>query len=246
MPIHDWTRIESGLFHDFHQDWSVSIKHALNRNLMPKGYYALVEQRVNGPEPDVIAVETSTKGKGKSGSCGGIALAVPPETRLVKRVESDAESYAAKANRIIIRHQLGDVVAVIEIVSPGNKSSRTAIRSFVGKAVEFLRAGIHLQVIDLFPPTKRDPQGLHKEIWDEFRDEPFELPDNQPLTLVGYDAGDPLTAYIETVAVGDLLPSMPLFLARGLHVLVPLESTYNATWNERPEPIRDMLLMPPP
>jgi hypothetical protein len=244
MPIHDWTRVEAGLFHDFHQDWSVAIKHALNHDLMPKGYYALVEQRVDGPEPDVITVETG--GRGRKPSAGGTTLAGPPRTRLVQRIESGAASYAKKANRISVRHRLGDVVAVIEIVSPGNKNTRAALRSFVEKSAAFLRAGIHLLIVDLFPPSKRDPHGIHKEVWDEFHDEAFDLPGDQPLTLVGYDAGDPLTAYIETAAVGDPLPPMPLFLARGLHVPVPLESTYLATWAETPEPIRELVLTPRP
>ena len=25
MPIHDWTRLPGGLFHHFHQDWSIEI-----------------------------------------------------------------------------------------------------------------------------------------------------------------------------------------------------------------------------
>jgi hypothetical protein len=37
------------------------------------------------------------------------------------------------------------------------------------------------------------------------------------------------------------LPAMPLFLERGLHVMVPLEATYQATWNLCPEPIREMV-----
>ena len=57
MPIHDWTRVASGSFHHFHQDWSIEIARALNRGRLPKGVYAYVEQRVNGPEPDVIAAE---------------------------------------------------------------------------------------------------------------------------------------------------------------------------------------------
>jgi hypothetical protein len=244
MPIHDWTRVEAGLIHDFHQDWSIALKHTLNRGLIPNGYYALVEQRANGPEPDVIAVETRGKGKKKSG--GGAVVADPPLAGLVMTAESDVAAYARKANRITVRHQLGDVVAVIEIVSPGNKGSRAALRSFVNEGTEFLKAGIHLLVVDLFPPTKRDPQGLHKEIWDEFRDEPYELPADRRLTLVGYDAGEPLTAYIERVAVGDTLPDMPLFLERGLHVPVPLEATYMATWAETPEPIRELVLTPRP
>jgi Protein of unknown function (DUF4058) len=247
MPIHDWTKVDAGLFHHFHQVWSVEIARTLNAGILPKGLYALVEQRVGGPEPDVIAVETGSKSKPKPGGPGGsTALADPPRTRVVKRIAADVAAYARKANRITVRHQLGRVVAVIEIVSPGNKSSRAAVESFVEKSVEFLNAGIHLLVIDLFPPTPRDPEGLHKAIWDEFEDEPFELPANQPLTLVGYDAGSPLTAYIETANVGDPLPSMPVFLAPGAHILAPLEETYAATWAATPEPIREMLAPAPP
>jgi hypothetical protein len=234
-----------GLFYAFHQSWTVRIQDALNAGVLPKGHYALVEQRVGGPEPDVIAVETGRKEKAKPGPGGTTALADPPRTRMVKRIDAEATGYARKANRITVRHQLGRVVAVIEIVSPGNKSGRAAFESFVEKAVEFLNAGIHLLVVDLFPPTPRDPQGLHKAIADEFIDEPFELPTEQPLSLVGYDAGLPITAYIETVAVGEPLPTMPLFIAPGVHVRVPLETTYGATWTATPEPIRELLAPPP-
>ena len=120
-----------------------------------------------------------------------------------------------------IRHRLGDLVAVIEVVSPGNKSSRAAIRSFVDKAVAFLRQGVHLLIIDLFPPTARDPQGIHKLIWDEILEEPFELPADKPLTLAAYSAGAVKAAYVEPVAVGDVLPEMPVFLDPDRYVLDP-------------------------
>ena len=110
MPIHDWTRVQSGLFHEFHQSWSVRIKDALN-GALPKGYYALVEQKVDGPEPDVIAVEMKTRGKGEPPR-GATATLEPPKTALTAHVAPDAVRYARKANRISIRHPLGDVVAV--------------------------------------------------------------------------------------------------------------------------------------
>jgi hypothetical protein len=241
MPIHDWTRVQSGLFHDFHQAWSIEIRNALNR-IMPKGYYALVEQKVDGPEPDVIAVEMKKRGHAKP--AGPVATMTPPQTKITARTPSDAARYARKANRISIRHPLGEVVAVIEIVSPGNKDSRNSLRSFVEKAAAFLRNGIHLLIVDLFPPSDRDPQGIHKAIWDEFADEPFELPPGKPLTLVGYQSGDEFTAHIEPVAVGDVMPDMPLYLERDLYVPVPLEATYRATWEVCPEPIRE-LVQPP-
>lgn len=237
MPIHDWTLVQSGLFHDFHQGWSVEIRNALNRGLLRDGYYALVEQRVDGPEPDVIAVETNSASPIRVG-----ALVLDrPKAAQISRAQTDAGRYSRRANRISIRHPLGQVVAIIEIVSPGNKDSRAALRSFVQKAVEFIRAGINLLIVDLFPPSDRDPQGIHRAIWDEIANDTFELPAGKRLTAVSYDTTDETTAYIEPLAVGDELPSMPLFLAAGEHVLVPLEATYQATWSVCPTPIRTML-----
>ena len=51
---------------------------------------------------------------------------------------------------------------MIEIVSPGNKSSRNAMRSFVEKAAELLDKRVHLLIIDLLPPGPRDPQGAER------------------------------------------------------------------------------------
>ena len=51
MPIHDWTRVDAGLFHDFHQRWTVSLSNALNAGVLPADYFALVEQNIRGPIP---------------------------------------------------------------------------------------------------------------------------------------------------------------------------------------------------
>src|SRR5207244_2939651 len=125
-----------------------------------------------------------------------------------------------------------------EVMSPGNKDGKNAFKEFVDKAAAFLRSHVHLLIVDLFPPTRRDPQGVHKAILEEFGDEPFERPGSKPLTLVSYEAAPPLTAYIEPVAVGDKMRSMPLFLGPGEHVLVPLESTYMESWKVCPRPTR--------
>jgi hypothetical protein len=38
MPIHDWSRVDPNLFHDFHQTWTIAIRNSLNSGLLPKGY----------------------------------------------------------------------------------------------------------------------------------------------------------------------------------------------------------------
>ncbi len=138
-----------------------------------------------------------------------------------------------------------ELVAVIEIVSPGNKASRNEIRAFVGKAVKLIAEGVHLLVIDVFPPSQLDPQGIHKAIWDEFNETEFEWPADRPLTLASYQAGPPPEAYIEPLAVGDRLPDMPLFLSSGDFVEVPLEATYRTTWDDFfPAPMKRLLETP--
>jgi len=62
---------------------------------------------------------------------------------------------------------------VIEVVSPGNKDTRAAIQDFVEKTIDFLRAGVHVLIVDLYPPTLRDPQGIHRLIWDQIGERPF-------------------------------------------------------------------------
>jgi hypothetical protein len=240
MPIHDWTRVDAGLFHHFHQNWNTALCNGLNAGSLPPDYFALVEQRISGPIPDILTLQLSGGGQEPGDSSPGLAVATsPPGTRLVRR--SEAEIYARKADRITVRHRHGDVVAVIEIVSPGNKASRNEMRYFVEKAADLIRQNIHLLVIDLFPPGPRDPQGIHKAIWDEFLEEDVALPPDKPLTLAAYDAGPERVAYVEFVAVGDVLPEMPLFLKPGFYVRAPLEATYQATWQAFPAPLKSLL-----
>ncbi len=242
MPIHDWKNAPAGLFHHFHQSWSCAICDSLNAGLLPKGYYALIEQHALEVVPDVMTLTRHPKAGSPSRPRGGIALAeAPPKTRIVSR-GSETEVYAEKANKVVIRNKSGEVVSVLEIVSPGNKHSRAAVRQFVDKAVDLLLSRIHLLVIDLLPPSPRDPQGLHQLIWSEVEEDEFRLPRGKSLTLVSYCSGFPRTAFIEPLAVGDKLPEMPAFLDTETYVRVPLETTYAATWKLCPEEFREDVL----
>lgn len=237
MGIHDWTRVPAGLFHDFHQSWSIAIKNALNAGRLPPGLSALVEQKAGPKEGDVIAIESRQPDRRDDAASGGLLLKKRPVTRFVR--QTDRDFYADRANRIVVRHHLGRVVAVIEIVSPGNKAGELAFHDFVEKVARFIARGIHVLVIDLFPPTARDPFGIHKAIWDQFVEEDFLFPEAKDRVFVSYEAGIPKTAFIETVGVRDSLPDMPLFVAEGVHVLVPLDATYQLTWELTPEVMRE-------
>ena len=244
MPIHDWTRVDAGLFHAFHQDWIGVFARALNAGVLPPNYFALREQSTHGPVPDVLTLELPPGGEERNGGGPGLAVAVaPPRTRVVRRAEDTI--YVRKADRIAVRHRHGHVVAMVEIVSPGNKASKNELRTFVEKTSKLIAQGIHLLIIDLFPPSKRDPEGIHKAIWDEFVDEDFTLPADQRLTLAAYDAGPPPVAYVEPIAVGTALPEMPIFLKPEFYVLAPLEESYRITWDDFfPAPMKRLLEVP--
>ena len=242
MPIHDWTRVDAGLFHHFHQEWTSS-RNQLNAAALPRDYFALVEQhsRSDSGCVDAAFVVRSPAGADPPGDGGGgVATATrPPRTHLTQRTEMD--SYLRQANRVTVRHRHGDVVAVMEILSPGNKASRAEFRTLVEKSVALLRQGIHLLVINVFPPGKRDPQGIHKAIWDEFQEADLTLPPGQPLTLASYEAGLECVAYVEFCGIGDPLPEMPLFLKPGFYVSVPLDATYQTAWAAFPTVLKGLL-----
>lgn len=240
MPMHDWTRVEPAIYHHFHQRWSVAIVDALNAGLLPPGLSALIEQHAGGLVPDVLTVERRSARRLDNG--GG--LATLPATRM--RVEAQANLLVQLANRIVIRHRLGEVVCIIEIVSPGNKASRPAVRRFVEKTLDYLRSGVHVLLIDPFPPGPRDPQSLHKLIWDEIEEVPFVIPADEPLLLASYQVRDisvGLTpvAHLEPFRVGAAMRDMPAWIDADAFVLVPLERSYQAAWNVCPSDYRYLI-----
>lgn len=253
MPVHDWTRVDAGIFHAMHQLWITAIHQALTRALPPE-YYSLPEQVTGTGTPDVITLKfgfptpphsdfptNGTNGTHSPDASGGVAVAAPPKTRFVD--ETDDTSIVRKTKSLVVRHTSGDkVVAVIEIVSPGNKGGKDELDALVRKAVQFLKAGVHLLLIDVFPPGPRDPNGLHPLVWSSFKVADFALPPDKRLTLAAYSAGRTKRAFIEPVAVGDPLPEMPLFLTPEHHIPVPLGATYETAWADVPKRWQDVLV----
>lgn len=244
MPMHDWTRVKAGTYHNFHYRWIAAIMDRLNAGLLPEGYFAMAEQIIGKPETDVVALQTGARRHAVPRRNGaGVALA-PPRTRFVMPIPKEQELYAGKANQVTIRHELGQVVAVIEILSPGNKDRKHAFATFTDKAADLLQQKVNLLIVDPFPPGKHDPQGIHGALWEILAEQSFELPADKPLTVASYQVGPIFTAFVEPIAVGDRLPDMPLFLEGDLFVLAPLEETYQTTWDVLPGELRRLVESP--
>jgi hypothetical protein len=242
MPMHNWTRVDAGICHAFHHEWISEIHRAVLRRL-PEGYYSLPEQQAAGFGPDVLTLKTADADDAPAG--GGTTTMARPKTKMFH--ETPTEFYLRKKKAVVIRHASGDrIVAMIEIVSPGNKNSAHGPRAFVNKAGELLQARLHLLIVDPFPVSSRAPHGLHAAIFEDVQDDPLRLPPEAPLSAFSYECDDRVRTYLQPLAVGDVLPDMPVYLYPGTYIEVPLEATYMAAWDAVPARWQTVIAPPPP
>jgi len=246
MPVHDWTRVEAGIFHHFHHCWIAEINRVLTAGLLPSGYYALAEQITSDMVPDVLAlqhtVSTESNGSLHASKPGGAVMLAEAKPQVSYHVLADKNTYTGRAKVIKIRHSSNHkVVAVIEVVSPGNKAGQRMFNSFIQKAVNLIQQGINLLVLDLFPPSIRDPEGIHKAIWNEIEESDYFMPEGKSGTLASYRASVLPEAFVEVMAIGDTLVDMPVFLNEDQYIPVPLEETYQKAWETVPEYWREVI-----
>jgi hypothetical protein len=244
MPLHDWTLVEDGIFHALHTTWMGLIQNSLNEGLLPKGYYALAEQHAGRFITDVLTLHASPEPQGPLPPlppAGGIAVAeAPPKVQREMVIDQETR---ARARSLAIRHVSGHrLIALLEI-SPANKDRAEHVEEFATKAASAINRGVHLLVVDLFPPGTHDPQGIHGAVVQRLRpdDEPYELPPGDLRTLASYAVGPRIRVYLTHLGVGASLTEMPLFLRPDYYVRVPLEGTYQAAYRGMPAFWRDVL-----
>jgi hypothetical protein len=210
MPIHDWTKVPVGIFHDLHLAWIVELQRTLNGGVLSDAYYAQAERPTTGTGDDSLLPEPLN-------------------------AEAEAQLLAGRANRLVIFDARTDRrVALLQIVAPGHKSSQQSFEQLTADLIAACGAGHHLLLIDLFPPGACDAAGVHGKILRHFGGS-YEPPPEKPLTLASYVSGGLVKCYVEPTAVGSELPPMPLFLDTDHHVTVPLESTYMAAYGGVPQ-----------
>lgn len=161
MPLHDWSLVSAGTFHGFHTSWIAELARALNNGLLPESYYAESEQVAGQTGADVLTLEFSGNFSADvehEAEFGGTALlAEVRPTVTLTQTASQAEIYGERRNRLAIRHTSGDrLVAYIELLSLGNKSSQRMLVRFLDKACSVIEQGVHLLIVDLHPPGSWD------------------------------------------------------------------------------------------
>src|SRR5882724_10915937 len=103
MPMHDWTRVSDGTFHDFHYSWVLEIKRALKRGLLPKGYYVMAEQ-FGGDlgAPDVLTLQTARKKAEPEGFLSGTAALTEAPPGVHARTTIARDTYARVQRTLVI------------------------------------------------------------------------------------------------------------------------------------------------
>src|SRR5207253_3112861 len=119
------------------------------------------------------------------------------------------------------------------LVSPANKDREGSRRTFAAKCAGYLKHGVGVVIIDIV--TARSAN-LHRELFDvlevKTRRAPWEAPSG--LYAVAYRAvtvrkRPRVEVWPEALALGELLPTLPLWLSLDLYVPLPLEQSYAAT-----------------
>jgi hypothetical protein len=228
MPLHDWTRVEAGIFHGLHLRWIAYLTDHLNRGLLPPEYYAEAEQYVENVVPDVLTLQ-AFEGELSGEPAGSTALAVVGPKLAHRELGQLGKSKPRRHQKhVVVRHTSGHrVVAVLEIVSPANKDRKSSVRGFAEKVQGLIRRGIHAVVLDVLPPTVAVPGGIHAAIWSRFHGSAELVPSGESLVFASYSAGRPPEAFYEFRRVGDGLPEVPLFLTPTHYVTLPLGETYD-------------------
>lgn len=232
MPVHDWTRVPAGIFHDFHTAWLTQIENTLNAGLLPPDYFALAERHV---EPCIPLAHAA--GRSRLREEGLLLKEARPQVQY-----QGVSTKPVPQRRIAIRHITGQrLIAVVEIVSPANRDRKAHVAEFVEKIVQLVRAGVNVLILDILPPGKHDRQGLHAAIWEHFGKDLRTTPRGQPLMLVAYEASSPPEFYLQYLKPGASLPDMPLILQEGRYVPVPLETAYQEAYRTRPAYLRELV-----
>ena len=205
-------------WHAFHNAWATTIAGDLNARL-PEGYFA--EPNVQfGIEIDVAAFEeagSSRIGSATTWTPPGPALTIPFSI-VTDRVE------------VLVFESVGGPIlaAAIELVSPANKDRPAHREAFVSKCETYLGEGLGVILVDVV--TGRGGN-LHGELMARL------LAADQgivgDLDSSAYRPGPSgLDIWREPLALGGVLPVLPLWLKGGPCLPVDLEATFERTRRE--------------
>jgi hypothetical protein len=213
-------------WHSFHNSWATYLAADLNRQL-PAGYFAEANVQF-GIEIDVAGFEEP----GRTGTEATASWTPPPPVATVPfAVTTD------QVEVLIFQQEGGPRLAgAIELVSPRNKDRPLARDAFVSKCLTYLNQSVGLVMVDVV--TERQAN-LHAELMARVGSggataEPQLYA--SAYRRVERDGQPGLDVWVEELAVGRELPTLPLWLVGSLCLRVAFEETYMRTCDEQRVP----------
>jgi hypothetical protein len=234
MPLRDHFRTPTALgysWEELHGQWpGVIVQHL--RAVLPPGYSsgpkvhhgAYVEVDVSAYEHDHALPPARDTGE------GGLASAWSPAEPNVA-VETELNDYDEYEVRIYDARHERQLVAAIEIVSPANKDRPEKRNDFIGKCAALLKKGVAVSIVDVVTVKHFN---LYAELLDFVghanadRAMGSDPPTIYAASCRWVEVGKKtiLQAWSHTLAIGQPLPTLPLWLGTDLAIPLNLEASY--------------------
>lgn len=238
MPLRDHFRSpldDRRSWQELHGQWPAMIVVALSR-ILPRRYVAgphvhlgtFFEIDVASYEEDESILPAAETGTDLSGVA--TALWAPPQPSLAVATDlPDQDEYEVRIYDDRRDHRL---VAAIEIVSPANKDRPEHRRMFVAKCAALLRQQVSVAIVDVVTTRRFNLYGDLLELIGQT--DPFLAPEPPSLYAAACRwRREGVSPWLETwthaLAVGQPLPTLPLWLTDNLAVPLELEASYEDT-----------------
>jgi hypothetical protein len=207
-------------WHSFHQAWAVVIAFELNRQL-PPGYFADPNVDFN-IGIDVAAFEETKPATAPPSWTPPAPSMVAPMVLITDVVE--VEVFNSEEGPVLI--------GAVELVSPANKDRPATQDAFASKCASYLQQAIGVVLVDVVTSRKAD---LHAELVKRVTGAETQPSDLWTGAYRPTQHGDQTTLEIwhQSLALGGLLPMMPLWLKNGPCIKLDLEATYMRTLQEQ-------------
>ncbi len=238
MPLRDHFRPpldNERSWDEVHGQWPAMIVLAVGRKL-PRGFIAVPRLHLGSSvEIDIAGLRKDSAGLptwGGGGNGGGVATAVWAPPRPTLSVVSDVADEDEYEVRVYDASRHRRLVAAVEIVSPANKDRPESRRVFVAKCVALLRQRVSVTIVDLVTTRQFNLYGDLVELIGQT--DPSLAPKAPSLYAaacrwVPQEDGWHFQSWHYPLALGQPLPTMPLWLTDDLAVPLELESTYEET-----------------
>lgn len=215
----------------FHGAWAAAIARLLNQGVLPAGYYAVPLVDRDGPiEIDVAALREEGGAVPTGGTAGPQAWVAPAPVLTVA-----VDLPAVDGVEVQVFADDGDprLAAAVELLSPRNKDRPAARQAFAVKCVGYLQQGSSVAVVDTVTTRRADLNGAILSLLGVELD--ADAMPTSSLSAVSYRAvareeePQQLQLWPAPLALGQPLPTLPLWIAPDLSVPLDLEASYRMT-----------------